>query len=87
MALFSGHISLLLSRSLKPRPHFEGKRGNGKPSDVEREISGFCALKLARATALSRPVKHDVVASWGLDRPARSLWQPTSFGGSLFGLG
>ncbi len=28
MALFSGHISLLLSRSLKPRPPFEGKQGN-----------------------------------------------------------
>jgi hypothetical protein len=28
MALFSGQISRLLSRSLKPRPHFKGKQGN-----------------------------------------------------------
>ena len=28
MALFSGHISLLLSQGIKPRPGYQGKQGN-----------------------------------------------------------
>ena len=37
------------------------------------------------ATALSRPVRNDVVALWGLDHPARLPWPPSSFEESLFG--
>jgi len=37
------------------------------------------------AAALSRPVRNDVVALWGLDHLARLPWPPISFEESLLG--
>jgi hypothetical protein len=37
------------------------------------------------AAALSRPMRSDVVALWGLDHPARLPWLPSSLEENLFG--